>query len=70
MMMNVQIILHVSKKNAKTHVLILHVERMQNAEEEIIVLYVHVLEDMRGILTPFVLNVSVISEFKIKKNTK
>lgn len=57
---NVQIILHVSERNAKTHVLLAPVALMLNVKHNAIVLYAIVNQDMREILIEFVKNVRII----------
>lgn len=56
---NVQIILHVSERNAKTHVLLAPVALMLNVKHNAIVLYAIVNQDMREILIEFVKNLVV-----------
>ena len=57
---NAQIILHVSERNAKTHVLLAPVALMLNVKHNAIVLYAIVNQDMREILIEFVKNVRII----------
>ena len=57
---NVQIILHASERNAKTHVLLAPVALMLNVKHNAIVLYAIVNQDMREILIEFVKNVRII----------
>ena len=67
---NVQIILHASEKNAKTHVLLAPVALMLNVKRNDIVLYAIVNQDMKEILTEFVKNVRIIELDSPKSSTE